>query len=189
MPDVVSKSQPHQYVESVSIVGYPIEQWDHLPLGRSLTDPINPALSHLVGIPPKHWKRTAENTFVEMDQTEKDLIDAEATGWTVGSGQTVAQWLAEHGGDTTQTNRRIADEQIDLVSGDEVDYRAIVLSLLDEIKVLRSWLRDFQTETAAATSLADFQARVGGLSALADRTKAQAKTAIAGKITSGNADT
>ena len=66
--------------------------------------------------------------------------------------------------------------------------RAVVLTLLDEVNLLRSWLVDFKAQTAAATNLADFKARVATLPATPDRTAAQAKNAVANKLDGGGGD-
>lgn len=66
--------------------------------------------------------------------------------------------------------------------------RAIIIVLLDEINSLRSWIRSFKTETAAATNLANFQTRVATLPNMPDRTTVQARTAIKASINAGTAD-
>lgn len=73
-------------------------------------------------------------------------------------------------------------------SSNERVLRALLLTLIDELNSLRSWLRSFKTETAAATNLANFQTRVAALPNLPDRTARQARTSIAAKITAGDAD-
>lgn len=52
----------------------------------------------------------------------------------------------------------------------------------DEFNIVRTWTRDFKTEAAAATSLADFQSRIAGLPDLNDRTLAQLKTAMLNRM-------
>jgi hypothetical protein len=66
--------------------------------------------------------------------------------------------------------------------------RGLALVTLDEVNNLREWIAAFKVEVAAATNLADLQSRVAGLPAMPDRTIAQLKTAIQGKIDAGNAD-
>lgn len=66
--------------------------------------------------------------------------------------------------------------------------RAEAAVLVDENNVLREWLMAFQVQVAASTTLADLKTRVATLSALPDRTLAQAKTAIQAKITNGLVD-
>ena len=66
--------------------------------------------------------------------------------------------------------------------------RAVVSVLLDEINILRQWLAAFKVEAAASVSLADLRTRIATLPATADRTLAQAKTAIANKIDGGTVD-
>ena len=66
--------------------------------------------------------------------------------------------------------------------------RALVLVLIDELNDLQQWIAAFKSQTAAATNLANFQSRVAGLPAMADRTAAQARIAIRNKINAGDAD-
>jgi hypothetical protein len=66
--------------------------------------------------------------------------------------------------------------------------RAIVLVALDEVNTLRTWTRSLKTETAAASTLADFKTRVATLATLGDRTAAQARTALLAHIDAGDAD-
>lgn len=66
--------------------------------------------------------------------------------------------------------------------------KAIVLLLIDELNVLRERDRDRAVDVAAATNLANLKTRWAAQSSLADRTAAQAKTAIEAKINAGNAD-
>lgn len=60
--------------------------------------------------------------------------------------------------------------------------RAIVLSVLDEVNDLRAWIMAFKSAVAAATNLANLQARVASLPNVPERTKQQAKDAVLGKI-------
>lgn len=66
--------------------------------------------------------------------------------------------------------------------------RAVLLTVLDEINVLRQRDRDRSTDVAASTSLADLKTRWAARSTLNDRTAAQAKQAVLDKIDTGNAD-
>lgn len=66
--------------------------------------------------------------------------------------------------------------------------RASLLATRDELNVLRAWLTDLKAAVAAATSLADLQARVAELDHLPQRTVAQVKAGLAGAIDSANAD-
>jgi hypothetical protein len=66
--------------------------------------------------------------------------------------------------------------------------RAIVLTLVDEINLLRQWITSFKAAVAASSSLANLQTRVAALASVPDRTPVQAKTAITNKIDSGAAD-
>lgn len=89
--------------------------------------------------------------------------------------------------DKLEADRRtVATANVDggITPLDKVD-RAVAAVLADEINILRSWTRSFKTEVAAATSLANLQARVATLPTLTDRTLVQARTAIKDKIIGG----
>lgn len=66
--------------------------------------------------------------------------------------------------------------------------RGLVLVLIDELNNLRGWIAAFKVQTAAATNLSNLQTRVAALPAMPNRTAQQARTAISGKITAGEAD-
>lgn len=56
--------------------------------------------------------------------------------------------------------------------------KAIALTLLDELNLLREWLVSFKAVVAASTSLANLQTRVAALPDMPDRTVQQAISAI-----------
>lgn len=66
--------------------------------------------------------------------------------------------------------------------------RGAAAVLVDEINLLRQRDRDRADDVAASTSLADLKTRWAARAALNDRTLAQAKNAIEGKITAGVVD-
>lgn len=66
--------------------------------------------------------------------------------------------------------------------------RAIVLSAMDEINLLRAWITNFKAAVAGAATLPTLKAAVGELPNVPQRTAAQAKSAIEAKIESGDAD-
>jgi hypothetical protein len=66
--------------------------------------------------------------------------------------------------------------------------RATVGIMVDEINVLREWLTSFQAAVAAAATLAALKTSVAALTALPDRTLAQAKTALGAKLDTGVVD-
>lgn len=76
-----------------------------------------------------------------------------------------------------------------LAAGEVRAMRALILVMIEELNAIRTWTRDFKTQTAAATNLANFQSRVASLPTLGDRTATQARTAIRDKINAGDADT
>lgn len=130
---------------------------------------INPDVSALTAVPLKYWKRNG-NLVQEQSAAEKTTTDAG-----------IAAALQA-------TNRSGADTITNAATIEGVELRAFVGVLVDELNILRQWTRDFKTEVAAATSLANLQARVATLATLNDRTLAQAKTAYQNKISSGSAD-
>lgn len=64
--------------------------------------------------------------------------------------------------------------------------RAIVVLIIDELNILRTRDRDRAVDVAASTSLADLKTRWAARSTLADRTNAQARTAIRNAIDNEN---
>ena len=151
--------QPPQYLTSVNEPPY-------------VGDPdvlIDPDVSEVISVPLRYWKRVGD-TIVEMTQGEKDAVDA-------------AIALA-----TLTANRTYANSIDDLTNGEGIQWRALVMILLDELNTIRQWTVSFKTEVAAATNLADLKTRVATLSTLSDRTIAQAKTAYTNKINNGTAD-
>lgn len=64
--------------------------------------------------------------------------------------------------------------------------RAVVALVVDEINILRQRDRDRAVDVAAATTLADLKTRWAARSSLADRTYAQARTAIRNFINGEN---
>lgn len=91
---------------------------------------------------------------------------------------------------STTTLTREAATALFNAAGDRIAaaLRAVILTALDEINTLRQRDRDRSADVAAATSLADLKTRWAARAALADRTAAQAKQAVADKITGGGAD-
>jgi hypothetical protein len=66
--------------------------------------------------------------------------------------------------------------------------RAIVLTSMDEINLIRSWITSYKAAVAAATSFDNFKTRVAALPNLAQRTAVQAKNSIESKIDVGDVD-
>lgn len=68
--------------------------------------------------------------------------------------------------------------------------RAALLTMGDEINILRGVLRDLKANTAAApNTVGGIKGAIAAIPVLPDRTKAQAITAITNKLNSGTADT
>lgn len=88
----------------------------------------------------------------------------------------------------TTVNRGVAQGQFQLAEPAYMLVRAVVLSSLSEINLLRDWLTQFREAVAAAASLADLKSRVAALPAMPQRTAAQAKSSVVSNLTSGAAD-
>jgi hypothetical protein len=130
---------------------------------------VNPDLSAVSGQPLKYWKHVA-GAIQLMTQGERDAADAAIAA---------ALLLSQRAG---------AKDIFDGSGSDAKILKAVVLLLIDELNALRERDRDRSTDVAAATNLADLKARWAARSALADRTGAQARTAIRAKLDNGDAD-
>ena len=131
---------------------------------------INPVIDGSVaGQPIKYWK-VVNSVVVLMTQGERDAVDAALAAANLASQRARAKGIF----DSTASDGKVL--------------KAIVLLLIDELNDLRGWLVDFKAEVAAASNLADLKTRVAGLPNMTDRTSAQARTAIRGKIDNGSAD-
>jgi hypothetical protein len=136
------------------------------------TTPTENQIREIVNANPAKYLKVdkARNAVDVMTAEEKQAVDtAEATAYR-------------------DLMREAAKETFDSDAPDGKILKAVVLLLIDELNDLRTWVRDFKTQTAAATSLANLQSRVASLPTLNDRTSAQARTAIRAKIDAGAAD-
>jgi hypothetical protein len=98
--------------------------------------------------------------------TEQQINDWATDAVNLPNGQTFSQWLADHGGDSTLTLRRSAKEALDdTAEGRSALVRAALLVFMDEVNTLRA------------------------IHSLPARTGSQLRTAIANKLTAGDADT
>ena len=84
--------------------------------------------------------------------------------------------------------RLAASALLDALGGESALVRAVVLVLVDDVNDLRQWVTSFKAAVAAATTLADLKTRVAALANTPDRTAAQARAAVANRITGGGAD-
>ena len=116
------------------------------------------------------YRKISNGAVVEMSQGEKDALDA---------AESAAQTLSIRNG---------AKSQLDGFADNPLYQRALADILKEEINLLRKWTRDFKTEVAAATNLANLQTRVATLPTLNDRTLTQLKTAIDARIDDGTID-
>jgi hypothetical protein len=130
---------------------------------------INPDVTAVAGQPLRYWKRDGDEVEL-MTQGERDAVDAGILAAAI------------------DTLRDSAAANFDAGDPFSAVDRAIVLVALDEVNTLRTWTRSLKTETAAASTLADFKTRVATLATLGDRTAAQARTALLAHIDAGDAD-
>lgn len=106
-----------------------------------------------------------------------------------GSAEVVAFLAGPTAAQKQSAARTAADYLLSLPGdGQQVLIRALALTVLDEVNVLREWIVSFKAATAAATNLSTLQSRVAALPDLPDRTKAQLINAIQNKTDGGNAD-
>lgn len=66
--------------------------------------------------------------------------------------------------------------------------RAIILTIIDELNVIRQWMESLKAANGTAGTYAALKTGINGLPAMPDRTPAQAKTAVQNKINAGTAD-
>lgn len=149
MATVVKKTNPMNFRVSANTPDFPPADW--------LIDPSGfPTLYGTV--PPKYWKLTAGGDDIEeMTAGEKVAVDAAESTSAIASA------------------KASADAAIDGLDGYQL--RAVAKLMIDEINVLRTWLRDFQSVIAAANNLSDVKTGVASLSGVPDRNLAQAKAA------------
>ena len=119
--------------------------------------------------PYTYWRHDT-GVIREMDQTEKDALDAEI--------------LADH----IASKRSGAQAEMLADSAPGVRDRAIADMMIREINILRRRWEQFQDDVATATSLGDLQASVAAYPDLNDRTLDQAKTVYHNSIETGDAD-
>ncbi len=119
-------------------------------------------------VPRQYTKWTTEP--VEMTQGEKDAVDASKVTERIASLRASAQALYDG-----QQAQGLA-------------LRSLVDVLLDEINILRTWIRDFKTATADANNLSTLKTGVAGLPNLPDRTLSQAKSSIQSGVLDGSVD-
>lgn len=121
-------------------------------------------------IPIRYFKKVGNPQITEMNTSERAAVDAAIA---------LARLILER-----ENAKRLYYNPSYIAKV----LRAIVLLVLDEINTLRTRDRDRSADVAAATSLTNLQTRWALRSSLADRTPAQARTAIFNKIDSGSAD-
>ena len=133
-----------------------------------LTEPaanyiMDPELSAVVGFESRYW------TIVGDVVTLQTPVERDATDAAVLASQ-VAQ---EKGGAEAYYHLSQAESRV---------LRAVVVLLVDELNLLRTQWRSFQTATAVSNNLADIKTGVAGLPTLNNRTLAQAKSAIINSV-------
>lgn len=112
---------------------------------------------------------------IQHDPGTQTYVLKKLTDWT--SGQITA---AQNVLDTAPATSPELTAQA-LIDAMPVFEKAILLTIIDELNILRDWIMSFKAATAAATSLANLQTRVAALSNMPDRTPAQAIQAVRDK--------
>jgi hypothetical protein len=115
------------------------------------------------------------------DDTPAASVEAAVLAATGGTDEAFAAWLLA-------LSKSEAEDLVVKVDLHGRALRAVALTALDEVNVLRGWVTKFKAATAAATSLANFQSRVADLPNLPQRTAAQAKSALLARINTADAD-
>jgi len=98
-----------------------------------------------------------------------------ATAWTAPQITAAQNALDTCAADTLQLQAQQKIDSMDLFD------KAIVLTLIDELNLLREWIVAFKAQAALATSLANLQTRIATLPDLPDRTVLQAIAAVRSK--------
>ncbi len=156
-----------QYIASQDPSGY-VSQNDILIFEDTTVQTVAELRTLLETVPVRYLIKIGTPQVREMTTQEKAAVDAALA----------AALLAE---------RRLNAKNI----FDALDFwgrilRAIVTLVVDEINILRTRDRDRSVDVAAATTLADLKTRWAARSSLANRTYAQAKTAIQNAIDNEN---
>ena len=116
-------------------------------------------------------------TATPTQQTDAQSV-VDAFDWSQG-----AQDAYDNAQARTQATVLVSDPQAQLKV-----LRALMLTALDEINLLRERDVDRAADVAVATSLVDLKTRWAARPALAARTAVQLRTAITNKINAGDAD-
>lgn len=124
---------------------------------------------------------------VQPQPTEQEIIDA-GNDLTLVNGQTFSTWLAEHGGDTDLTRRRLAKELIDKVNANEQVIRALAIAVNARTNQIALRVNQILDAIDSANNLAQMQSNIGAIADLPEIQKTALKTIILGYITSGETD-
>lgn len=97
--------------------------------------------------------------------------------------KSTTDWTATDIANATTAINNAAPQTLDSIAQSTIDHfpvfeKAIALTLLDEINLLREWIASFKAAVAASTSLANLQTRVAALPDMPDRTVQQAIQAV-----------
>ena len=157
-------------VTSFKLRGNSVQGCDYYDIGQNVDSSQYASISSLLKTVSRKYLKMVNGFPEEMSQSEKNAVDA-------------AQASAN-----TAAVRTGAKNSSAGFYPDPLYRRALADVLVDEINNLRKWTRDFKTEVAAATNLANLQSRVATLPTLNGRTLSQLKTSIDNKIDSGSVD-
>lgn len=161
---------PDDTVKDFSLSGSSVEGCDYFDIGFNVTEAKYDQIKNLLKTVERRYLKKLSGEPVEMSSAEKVAVDDALA--------------AEIEADLRANSK----SQFDGNNQTALGLRCLAKVVLDEINTARKWTRDFKTEVAAATNLANLQSRVATLPTLNDRTLAQAKTAIAGCVDNLEAD-
>lgn len=165
----VLTNRAKEYFANVDPAGF-LSQPDALVFTDQTEQKADSVASLLSAVPVKYIKKVGNPQIAEMSEAEKITVELESAFQDVNF------------------SRSSAVNALGLHSPNPILLRALADILKDEINILRGWLVSFKAQSAAATSLADFKARVATLPDTPDRTLSQLKTAIINRINSGGVD-
>lgn len=130
---------------------------------------LSPDFSPVAGFASKYWRRNG-NLLELKNQAERDQIDADELEARLAALRTFASQIKD--ASTTQG----------------VEWRALVLMLLDEFNNIRQWLQSSKSAVAGAANLAGLKTAWAVLPDTPDRTVTQVKTVYQNKIDAKSAD-
>lgn len=167
MASVLHKTaDPVDYRESIHTPDFPSAEWF-----------INPDISAVVSVPHKHWARPLTDPVTEMNQAEKDAVDAaEQTAETLAN-RTAAQAIADSTDDAGMRIRALIElfnKRDNYIINRLIELQNRVQAMLDSTGQVQNMRTDGLAVSISPTST---------------RTKADAVQDYKDDINAGNQDT